>query len=42
MIIFTIILDPDPSKQIISDPGGSGSGSKTLLWRYENKNYYKA
>jgi hypothetical protein len=39
MIIFTISLDPDPLlfsnpaliKQIISDPGGSGSGSTTLL-----------
>jgi hypothetical protein len=37
MIIFTIIFDPDPLlfpdpfKQIISDSGGSGSGSTTLL-----------
>jgi hypothetical protein len=30
MIIFTISLDPDPLKQIISDPAGSGSGSTTL------------
>jgi hypothetical protein len=39
MIIFTVSLDqdpvlfsdPDPLKQIISDSGGSGSGSTTLL-----------
>ncbi len=41
ILIFTIILeqdpdpllftDPDPLKQIISDPGGSESGSTTLV-----------
>jgi hypothetical protein len=41
MIIFTIILDPELNvvlfgsgslrKQIMSDPGGSGTGSRTLL-----------
>jgi hypothetical protein len=30
MIIFTISLDPAPLNEIISDPGGSGSGSTTL------------
>ncbi len=29
MIIFTISLDPAPLNEIISDPGGSGSGSRT-------------
>jgi hypothetical protein len=39
MEIFTVILDPilisdpDPRRQIISDPGGSGSDTTTLVSR---------